>query len=64
MKNIDLIIEPGSTVAFVGATGAGKSTIVNLLGRFYEYQKGSIFIGETDLQEIEHEKYFYINLVK
>ena len=53
LKNIDLIIEPGTTVAFVGATGAGKSTIVNLLGRFYEYQKGSIFIGETDLQEIE-----------
>jgi ATP-binding cassette subfamily B protein len=53
LKNIDLIIEPGTTVAFVGATGAGKSTIVNLLGRFYEYQKGSIFIGETDLQKIE-----------
>lgn len=53
LKNIDLKIEPGTTVAFVGATGAGKSTIVNLLGRFYEYQKGSIFIGETDLQKIE-----------
>ncbi len=53
LKNIDLKIEPGKTVAFVGATGAGKSTIVNLLGRFYEYQKGAIFIGETDLQTIE-----------
>lgn len=53
LKNIDLKIEPGTTVAFVGATGAGKSTIVNLLGRFYEYQKGAIFIGETDLQTIE-----------
>ena len=53
LKNIDLKIKPGTTVAFVGATGAGKSTIVNLLGRFYEYQKGAIFIGETDLQTIE-----------
>lgn len=53
LKNIDLKIEPGTTVAFVGATGAGKSTIVNLLGRFYEYQKGAIYIGETDLQTIE-----------
>lgn len=53
LKDIDLTIEPGTTVAFVGATGAGKSTIVNLLGRFYEYQKGEIVIGDTDLRDIE-----------
>ena len=53
LKNINLHIEKGKTVAFVGATGAGKSTIVNLLGRFYEYQKGDIFIGITNVQDIQ-----------
>ena len=53
LKEIDLTISTGKTVAFVGATGAGKSTIVNLLGRFYEYQKGEICIGKTNLKEIE-----------
>ncbi len=53
LKNINLEIQAGTTVAFVGATGAGKSTIVNLLGRFYEYQKGTIQIGDIDLLDIE-----------
>ena len=53
LKNINLEIKAGTTVAFVGATGAGKSTIVNLLGRFYEFQKGDILIGDTNLLEID-----------
>ncbi len=53
LKNINLTIPAGKTIAFVGATGAGKSTIVNLLGRFYEYQKGEIFIGATNIRDIE-----------
>ncbi len=53
LKDIDLIIEPNSTVAFVGATGAGKSSIVNLLGRFYEYQKGEILIGNKNIKDLE-----------
>ena len=53
LKDIDLVIEPGTTVAFVGATGAGKSTIVNLLGRFYEYQKGDIYIGDINIKDID-----------
>lgn len=53
LKNISLNIEKGKTVAFVGATGAGKSTIVNLLGRFYEFQQGEISIGSTNLQDIQ-----------
>jgi ATP-binding cassette subfamily B protein len=53
LKNINLIIPKGKTIAFVGATGAGKSTIVNLLGRFYEFQKGTIHIGTFDIKDIE-----------
>ena len=53
LKNISLNIEKGKTVAFVGATGAGKSTIVNLLGRFYEFQQGEISIGSTNIQDIQ-----------
>jgi ATP-binding cassette subfamily B protein len=53
LKNINLSIEKGKTIAFVGATGAGKSTIVNLLGRFYEFQKGDIFMGETNIKDIQ-----------
>jgi ATP-binding cassette, subfamily B, multidrug efflux pump len=53
LKDIDLLIESGKTVAFVGATGAGKSTIVNLLGRFYEFQKGTIEIGGMPINEID-----------
>jgi len=53
LKNINLEIKPGETVAFVGATGAGKSSMVNLIGRFYEYQKGDILLGDHKLTEIE-----------
>jgi len=53
LKNINLTIQPGKTIAFVGATGAGKTSIVNLLGRFYEYQKGEIWIGEHELRTIK-----------
>lgn len=52
LKDINLTIEPGKTIAFVGATGAGKTSIINLLGRFYEYQQGSIYIGKNELRTI------------
>ena len=53
LRNINLLIPKGKTIAFVGATGAGKSTIVNLLGRFYEFQKGTIHIGSVEIKDIE-----------
>lgn len=53
LRDINMKIEPGSTVAFVGATGAGKSSLVGLLGRFYEYQKGEISVGDVHFRDIE-----------
>lgn len=53
LNNISLSLKKGQTIAFVGATGAGKSTIVNLLGRFYEYEKGAVYIGNVNLKDIE-----------
>lgn len=53
LKDLSFAVEKGQTVAFVGATGAGKTSIINLLSRFYEYQKGTITIDGTDLREFE-----------
>ena len=55
LKNISFKIEKGENLAIVGATGAGKSSIINLLGRYYEINKGDIFIDETNINEIELE---------
>lgn len=53
LKNINLDIKEGETVAFVGATGAGKSSIINLLSRFYEINRGSIQIDGVDIREYD-----------
>ena len=53
INGIDFKVEEGETVAFVGATGAGKSTIVNLVSRFYEFQKGQILVDGVDIREYD-----------
>lgn len=53
LKNINFHIKPGATVAFVGATGAGKSSIINLLNRFYEINSGSIKVDGVDIREFD-----------
>ncbi|MEP2670930.1 MAG: ABC transporter ATP-binding protein [Cyclobacteriaceae bacterium] len=53
LKDINLKINPGETVALVGATGAGKSSIINLLNRFYEINRGSIRVDDIDIADIE-----------
>ncbi|MCT4582477.1 MAG: ABC transporter ATP-binding protein/permease [Flavobacteriales bacterium] len=53
LKDITFSVNKGETVAIVGATGAGKSSIINLLSRFYEYQKGEILIDGSDLRTID-----------
>ncbi len=51
LHGISLKVDPGQTIAIVGATGAGKSTIINLLNRFYDISKGRITIDGVDIQE-------------
>lgn len=53
LKNINIDIREGETVAFVGATGAGKSSIINLLNRFYEIEKGAIRVDGVDIKEYD-----------
>jgi len=53
IKDISFEVAPGKTVAIVGATGAGKSTIINLLNRFYEINSGSIHIDSVPIEEYE-----------
>ncbi len=52
LKNINLKVNPGETVAFVGATGVGKSTIASLLNRFYDPQNGSILMDGIDIKDV------------
>lgn len=51
LKDISLYAKPGQKIAFVGSTGAGKTTITNLLSRFYDIQEGSILVDDHDLYE-------------
>ena len=53
LKDVSFCIEPGEKVAFVGATGAGKSSILNLIGRYYDVQRGEILIDGVDIREID-----------
>ena len=52
LKDVSFVIEPGERVAFVGATGAGKTTILSLVGRYYEVNKGRILIDGTDIRQM------------
>ena len=53
LKDVSFVINPGEKIAFVGATGAGKSSILNLIGRYFDIQKGEILIDGVDIREID-----------
>lgn len=52
LRDVSFVIEPGQNVAFVGATGAGKSSILNLIGRYYDVQQGHIYIDGVDIRNL------------
>ena len=53
LRDVSFVIEPGQTAAFVGATGAGKSSVLNLIGRYYDIQKGKITLDGVDIRELD-----------
>jgi ATP-binding cassette, subfamily B, multidrug efflux pump len=55
LEGIDLIVEPGQTVAFLGSTGAGKSTLVNLVARFYDVSGGRILLDGIDIRKLRQD---------
>lgn len=52
IRDLTLQVKAGQTVAFVGATGAGKSSVINILSRFYEYQKGTVKVDDHSLRDL------------
>ncbi len=56
LKDVSFTIEPGEKVAFVGATGAGKSSILNLIGRYYDIQKGEILLDGVDIRSLSRDQ--------
>jgi len=58
LKNISFILKPGDKVAFVGENGAGKTTIIRLLLRFYDPSEGKVLINGTNIQEIDLTSYY------
>ena len=57
LKNVNLVIEPGDVVGIVGTTGSGKSTLINLLLRYYDHYEGTITVGGVDIRDIDMQYY-------
>jgi ATP-binding cassette subfamily B protein len=53
LRDVSLVVPPGKTVAVVGATGSGKSTLIRLLVRLYAYEQGTILVGDHDVRDID-----------
>lgn len=53
LEHFNLHVNPGETIALVGSTGAGKTTVINMITRFYDVQEGSVTIDDVDVREVE-----------
>ena len=60
LDQLSFIIEPGKRVALIGENGAGKTTIIKLLARFYDVQEGQILINDVDIREIDLSTYYHL----
>ncbi|MBP7806153.1 ABC transporter ATP-binding protein [Candidatus Gracilibacteria bacterium] len=60
LDNLSFIIEPGKRVALIGENGAGKTTIIKLLARFYDVSGGDIFINDVNIREIDLKSYYHL----
>lgn len=56
IKDISFVLQPGETMGIIGGTGAGKTTVVNIIGRFYEAQKGNIYVGGHAIHDVSLEQ--------
>jgi len=64
LKGVSMKVEPGKSLALVGATGAGKSSIIGLLGRFYEYQEGDVLIDGVSVRDLApDELHNYVGII-
>ena len=60
LDQLSFTIEPGKRVALIGENGAGKTTIIKLLARFYDVQEGQILINDVDIREIDLSTYYHL----
>lgn len=60
LDNLSFVIEAGNRVALIGENGAGKTTIIKLLARFYDVQEGQILINDIDIREIDLTTYYHL----
>ena len=56
MENVSLFVQAGETVAFVGPSGGGKTTLANIISRFFDPQSGRVLIGGVDVKDIRKEE--------
>ncbi|KAI1382595.1 P-loop containing nucleoside triphosphate hydrolase protein [Hypoxylon trugodes] len=63
LKGVSFSVQPGTTIGIVGATGSGKSTILNLLSRFYDVTEGSVLIDGQDIRDVTLSRYFQTGML-
>ena len=64
LSDINFVAEPGQTTAFIGSTGSGKSTLINLIPRFYDVSAGQILLDGVDIRNSEIGRFVWSNWLR